>query len=174
MSGFASEISVFLGITTSDIYSSPFLTVTFFLVAVGVILTPIYLLVMLQQVFYNAGAAYDLATACDITDTELKNQGDREAGCFGTSCVLPSNAVFSDASPHEVFVAVCFLVPIIGIGLYPQLATHVYDVKTVAVNAQIRQSYMQVAQENPKIYANSFLSPRIPKAEVATIMGITK
>jgi NAD(P)H-quinone oxidoreductase subunit 4 len=64
MSGFISELSVFVGVTTSDIYSSPFRTVTVFLAAVGVILTPIYLLSMLRQVFYNSGAA----PTCNVTN----------------------------------------------------------------------------------------------------------
>ena len=52
MSGFASELMVFVGLTTTDIYSSTFCTVTVFLAAVGLILTPIYLLSMLRQMFY--------------------------------------------------------------------------------------------------------------------------
>jgi NAD(P)H-quinone oxidoreductase subunit 4 len=143
MSGFASEISVFVGMAASDIYSSTFRTVTVFLAALGVILTPIYLLSMLRQVFYNSGPVptCDLAPTCDITDTDLKNQGDQEAVCFGTSCVLPVNADFSDARPREVLIAACFLALIIGIGFYPKLATQMYDAKTVAVNVQVRQSY---------------------------------
>jgi NAD(P)H-quinone oxidoreductase subunit 4 len=143
MSGFASEISVFVGMAASDIYSSTFRTVTVFLAALGVILTPIYLLSMLRQVFYNSGAVptCDLAPTCDITDTDVKNQGDQEAVCFGTSCVLPVNADFSDARPREVLIAACFLALIIGIGFYPKLATQMYDAKTVAVNVQVRQSY---------------------------------
>jgi NADH dehydrogenase subunit M (EC 1.6.5.3) len=41
MSGFAGEIAVFMGMTTSDVYGSTFRTVTVFLSAVGLILTPI-------------------------------------------------------------------------------------------------------------------------------------
>ncbi len=154
MSGFASELAVFVGVTTSDIYSSSFRIVTLFLSAVGVILTPIYLLSMLRQIFYDAGAvpACDITPSCDLTNVDLQDQGqgDQEAVCFGTSCVLPTQAEFSDARPREVFIAACFLVPIIAIGLYPKLATQIYDVKTVAINAQVRQSYTQIAQVNPQ------------------------
>jgi NAD(P)H-quinone oxidoreductase subunit 4 len=176
MSGFASELSVFVGVTTSDIYSSPFRTVTVFLSAVGVILTPIYLLSMLRQVFYNAGVipTCDVAPTCDLTDPELKEQGDQEAACFGTSCVLPTEAIYDDARPREVFIAACFLVPIIGIGLYPKLAMQVYDVKTVAVNAHVRQSYTQISQANPQIYAKGLLVPKIIEPELAAIAGIVK
>jgi NAD(P)H-quinone oxidoreductase subunit 4 len=176
MSGFASELSVFVGVTTSDIYGSTFRTVTVFLASVGVILTPIYLLSMLRQVFYNSGAVptCDITPSCDITDADLQNQGDQEAVCFGTNCVLPAEAEFSDARPREVFIAACFLVLIIGIGVYPKMAMQMYDVKTVAVNAQVRQSYTEIAQGNPQIYAKGFLVPQIAESEVAPVLGIVK
>lgn len=170
MSGFISELSVFVGVTTGDIYSSTFRTVMVFLAAVGVILTPIYLLSMLRQVFYNSGAA----PTCNLSDTGLNNQNEQEAVCFGTNCILPTNARYSDASPREVFIAVCFLMLIVGIGFYPKLATQMYDVKTVAVNAQVRQSYTQIAQANPQIYAKGFLVPQIAETEVVPVLGIVK
>ncbi|HEY9666941.1 MAG TPA: NAD(P)H-quinone oxidoreductase subunit 4 [Coleofasciculaceae cyanobacterium] len=170
MSGFISELSVFVGVTTSDIYSSPFRTVTVFLAAVGLILTPVYLLSMLRQIFYGTGSA----PTCDINNTGLQNQGDQEAVCFGTSCVLPADATYHDASPREVFIAACFLVLIIGIGFYPKVATQMYDVKTVAVNAHVRQSYTQIAQSNPKIYAKEFSVPKTTEPELASISGILK
>ncbi len=173
MSGFASELSVFVGMTTGDIYSSTFRTVTVFLASVGVILTPIYLLSMLRQVFYNPGAIAmcDVAPMCDIDDANLPSQGDQEAVCFGTNCVLPAEAVFSDARPREVFIAACFLILIIGIGIYPKMAMGMYDVTTVAVNAQVRQSYRNIAQKNPEIYAKRFLVPQMAKSEV---LGVVK
>ncbi len=176
MSGFASELSVFVGVTTSDIYGSTFRTVTVFLASVGVILTPIYLLSMLRQVFYNSGAVptCDITPSCDITDADLQNQGDQEAVCFGTNCVLPAEAEFDDARPREVFIAACFLLLIIGIGVYPKMAMQMYDVKTVAVNAQVRQSYTEIAQGNPQIYAKGFLVPQIAESEVAPVLGIVK
>jgi NAD(P)H-quinone oxidoreductase subunit 4 len=167
MSGFVSELSVFVGVSTSDIYSSTFRTVTVFLAAVGLMLTPVYLLSMLRQVFYGSG----IAPACVLNSTQLRMdyQDSQEAVCFGTDCVLPGEARFRDARPREVFIAVSFLVLIIGIGFYPKLATQMYDVKTVAVNAQIRESYVQIAQTNPRIYASGFLAPRIAKPELATV-----
>lgn len=176
MSGFASELSVFVGVTTSDIYGSTFRTVTVFLASVGVILTPIYLLSMLRQVFYNSGAVptCDITPSCDITDADLQNQGDQEAVCFGTNCVLPAEAEFSDARPREVFIAACFLVLIIGIGVYPKMAMQMYDVKTVAVNAQVRQSYTEIARGNPQIYAKGFLVPQIAESKVVPVVGIVK
>jgi NAD(P)H-quinone oxidoreductase subunit 4 len=170
MSGFVSELSVFVGLTTSDIYSSAFCTVTVFLAAVGVILTPIYLLSMLRQVFYGSG----VAPKCDINNAGLENQQDEGTVCFGTDCLLPTEAVYIDAKPRELFIAACFLLPIVGIGFYPKLATQIYDVKTVAVNAQLRQSYSQIAQTNPQIYAKRFLAPRIKEPELAPVLGIVK
>ena len=46
MSGFVGELTVFLGFTSSDAYTTPFKSVVVLLAAVGVILAPIYLLVI--------------------------------------------------------------------------------------------------------------------------------
>ncbi|MGB3561347.1 MAG: NAD(P)H-quinone oxidoreductase subunit 4 [Geitlerinemataceae cyanobacterium] len=171
MSGFASELAVFVGITSGDIYSSTFRTVTVFLAAVGLILTPIYLLSMLRQIFYNSGVplACDVAPTCDINDIGLKIQGNQEAVCFGTNCILPADADFMDAKPREVLIAACFIVLIVGIGVYPKWATQMYDVKTVALNTEMRESYVQVAKTNPKFYAKGLLSPQ--KIAEASVLG---
>jgi NAD(P)H-quinone oxidoreductase subunit 4 len=170
MSGFAGEISVFLGVTTSDIYSSSFCTVTVFLAAVGVILTPIYLLNLLRQVFYGNGK--DLV--CDIDNTTAIVSEDDEAACFGTDCVLPGQSIYRDASPREIFIAACFIILIVGIGLYPKAVMGTYDAKTVAINSQLRQSYTQIAQTNPRVYANGFLNPQIIEAEIPSVLGTIK
>jgi NAD(P)H-quinone oxidoreductase subunit 4 len=167
MSGFAGELSVFVGMTSSDVYSSTFCTVTVFLAAVGVILTPIYLLSMLREVFYGK----DAALLCDINNAGLENQEDEGTVCFGTDCLVPEDAVYEDARPREVFIAACFLLMIIGIGFYPKMAMQVYDVKTVAINASLRQSYAIVSQTNPQIYAQGFLVPQISEVEVAPVLG---
>ncbi len=159
MSGFAGELSVFVGVTTSDVYSSTFCTVTVFLAAVGVILTPIYLLSMLRQVFYGKVAV----PVCDIDNASLENQEDEGTVCFGTDCLVPDETVYDDARPREIFIAACFLVVIIGIGFYPKMAMQMYDVKTVAVNTHIRQSYAIVSQTSPRIYADKLLVPQISK-----------
>lgn len=132
MSGFVGELTVFLGITSSDVYSTPFKVVIVLLSAVGLILTPIYLLSMLRRVFYGK----------DMTMPELLSQ-------------------WSDAKPREVFITVCLLVPIIGIGFYPKLATQTYDVKTVAVASQVRQTLTVIAQQDAPLYSNVF-SPTLP------------
>ena len=109
-----------------------------------------------------------------MTDPELRKEdpNNDEAVCFGTNCVLPANAGFGDAKPRELFIAACFLVLILGIGFYPKLAMQVYDVKTVAVNAEVRQSYTQISQTNPRIYAKGFLFPKIAEPEVASVSGM--
>ena len=142
MSGFASELAVFVGFSNSDLYSSTFRTVTVFLAAVGLILTPIYLLSMLREVFFHS----DIIPLCGIGDSGKKNQDNEAAVCFGNSCVLPAEAKFTDANAREIFIALCFFVMIIGVGLYPKLATNLYDVKTVALNAEVRQSATEIAQ----------------------------
>lgn len=168
MSGFASEISVFVGVTSGDVYSSVFRTVTVFLAAVGLILTPIYLLSMLRQLFYGS----DKVLTCGLTNTQSLNPGEEKAVCFGNSCVLPSEAHFSDAKPRELLIALSFLVLIIGIGFYPKLFTQMYDVKTVAINTQVRQSYQQIAEINPDVYA--FASSTKKVTEVASGLGISR
>ncbi|WGV24379.1 NAD(P)H-quinone oxidoreductase subunit 4 [Halotia branconii] len=170
MSGFAGELSVFVGVTTSDVYSSTFCTVTVFLAAVGVILTPIYLLSMLRQVFYGQVAV----PVCDINNASLENQEDEGTVCFGTDCLVPDEAVYDDARPREVFIAACFLVVIIGIGFYPKMTMQMYDVKTVAVNTHVRQSYAIVSQTNPRIYANKFSVPQISETEITPVLGTLK
>ncbi|MEH2302384.1 MAG: NAD(P)H-quinone oxidoreductase subunit 4 [Nostoc sp.] len=170
MSGFAGELSVFVGLTSSDVYSSTFCTVTVFLAAVGVILTPIYLLSMLREVFYGQSAAL----ICDINNAGSENQEDEGTVCFGTDCLVPEEAVYDDARPREVFIAACFLLMIIGIGFYPKMVMQMYDVKTVAVNANLRQSYAIVSQSNPQIYAKGFLVPQISEVEVAPVLGTLK
>lgn len=168
MSGFASEIAVFVGMVTSDVYNPIFRTVLVFLAAVGLILTPIYLLSMLRLVFFNSNEAL----ACDIDKSVIKSFSNEAAVCFGNSCTLPGEAPFEDAKPREIFIAACFLLLIVGIGVYPKFTTQMYDVKTVALNAEVRQSYTQVAATNPRIYAQGFQSPQIPQSEVMTVAEV--
>ncbi len=170
MSGFASEIAIFIGMATSDSYSATFRTVTILLAAVGLILTPIYLLSMLRQVFYNSGEA----SFCGMSENDLIGTAQQEAVCFGTSCVLPADADFNDASPREVFIAACFIALIVGIGVYPKLTTGLYDAKMVAVNDHVQQSYAQLAQANSHIYAQDFLVPSIGEPELAPVLGLVK
>ncbi|NET09670.1 MAG: NAD(P)H-quinone oxidoreductase subunit 4, partial [Symploca sp. SIO2B6] len=119
MSGFVGELTVFLGFAQTNAYTSTFKAAIIVLAAIGVILSPIYLLSMLRQVFYGQ----------ENTQQE-------------------SATAFSDIKPREMFIAACLLVPIIGIGVYPKLATHIYDVKTTAVVAQVQDSLTVVAS-NP-------------------------
>ncbi|NES43608.1 MAG: NAD(P)H-quinone oxidoreductase subunit 4, partial [Moorea sp. SIO2C4] len=53
MSGFVAEVMVFVGFATSDAYGSFFKVLVIVLAAVGVILTPIYLLSMLREILYG-------------------------------------------------------------------------------------------------------------------------
>lgn len=109
MSGFVAEIMVFLGLSSSDAYSNSFKVVVVFLAAVGVILTPIYLLSMLREIFYGP---------------ENKD--------------LVSHQVLVDSEPREVFIIACLLVPIIGVGVYPKFLTGIYDATTQVLTAQVR------------------------------------
>jgi len=170
MSGFASELSVFIGFATSEIYSSPFRIGTVILASVGLILTPIYLLSMLRQLFYNTG----VFPACVIDAYKERGMGEQEAVCFGTNCALPAEVIFSDAKPRELAIAFVFLLPVLGIGFYPKLATQFYDVKTVAINTQIKDSYMQIAQTRGHIYAKGFWAPTIAESDVTPNLTVIK
>lgn len=146
MSGFVSELAVFLGFSNSPIYDSTFRTITLLFSAIGLIITPIYLLSMLRQLFYGN----DQIQLCIIGKEESYTtaQDNEPAVCFGTNCVLPSEALYEDAKPREVFIALCFLVLVLAIGIYPKIATSLYDTTTVAINAQVSQIYTQFAETN--------------------------
>lgn len=98
MSGFASELMVFTGFATDTMYSVPFRVIICVLAGIGVILTPIYLLSMLREIFFGK------------ENKELVN-----------------HANLVDAEPREVYVISALLVPIIGIGLYPKLMTDTFQ-----------------------------------------------
>jgi NAD(P)H-quinone oxidoreductase subunit 4 len=109
MSGFVAELMVFVGFATSDAYTMPFKLVIVILAAIGVILTPVYLLSMLREIFYGP---------------ENKE--------------LTEHQELIDAEPREIFIIACLLVPIIGIGFYPKLLTQIYDAKTMQLTALLR------------------------------------
>nr|MDJ0776100.1 NAD(P)H-quinone oxidoreductase subunit 4 [Mastigocoleus sp. MO_167.B18] len=118
MSGFVAELMVFVGFATSDAYNPTFKLIVIILMAVGVILTPIYLLSMLREIFYGK-----------------ENEE------------LISQQKLIDAEPREIFIIACLLVPIIGIGLYPKILTQIYDSTTVQLTARLRDSVPTLAQD---------------------------
>lgn len=126
MSGFVAEIMVFIGIATSDAYSSSFKILVVFLAAVGVILTPIYLLSMLREMLYGP---------------ENKQ--------------LVKKEVLVDAEPREVFIIACLLIPIIGIGLYPKIVTQIYDATTTELTALMRHSAPSLTQDTALAFKQS-------------------
>ncbi|MGD1939760.1 MAG: NAD(P)H-quinone oxidoreductase subunit 4 [Leptolyngbyaceae cyanobacterium] len=163
MSGFASEVAVFVGFTTSGAYSETFRTVMVGLSAVGLILTPVYLLSMLRQVFYGAATppVCDVMPSCDMDDLDLKSQGNEEPSCFGNNCELPGQAKFEDATFREVMIAGCFITLIIAIGFYPKLAMQMYDAKTVAVNASVQAVYQDMARPEAPSYTGKFYAGNV-------------
>jgi NAD(P)H-quinone oxidoreductase subunit 4 len=153
MSGFVGELMVFIGIATSDVYSSSFKVVVVLLSAVGVILTPIYLLSMLRQVFYG-------------------NQSVRVASRREE---LHLDAVIADVKPRELFITACLLLPIIGIGFYPKLATQTYDVKTIELAAHARQVLPVFAHQQPSsLYSRLVTTPTLASSEVESLVNISK
>jgi NAD(P)H-quinone oxidoreductase subunit 4 len=111
MSGFVAELMIFVGFATSDAYSSTFKVIVVFLAAIGVILTPIYLLSMLREMLYGP-----------------ENEE------------LISHTKLIDAEPREVFIIGCLLIPIIGIGLYPKIVTQIYDSSINQLTTVLRDS----------------------------------
>nr|YP_009939194.1 NADH dehydrogenase subunit 4 [Ficus tikoua]YP_010030248.1 NADH-plastoquinone oxidoreductase subunit 4 [Ficus microcarpa]UVW82331.1 NADH dehydrogenase subunit 4 [Ficus beipeiensis]QNV47500.1 NADH dehydrogenase subunit 4 [Ficus tikoua]QOV01117.1 NADH-plastoquinone oxidoreductase subunit 4 [Ficus microcarpa]UVW82415.1 NADH dehydrogenase subunit 4 [Ficus beipeiensis] len=89
MSGFVAELIVFFGILTSQKYLLMTKILITFVMAIGMILTPIYSLSMLRQMFYG----YKLFTA--------------------------TNSYFVDSGSREFFVSISILLPVIAIGIYP-------------------------------------------------------
>ena len=98
MSGFVSELMVFAGFATDSVYDLSFRIIVCLTAAIGVILTPIYLLSMLREIFY---------------------------GTPNKELVDHTNLV--DAEPREVYIISALLVPIIAIGLYPKIMTDTFQ-----------------------------------------------
>jgi NAD(P)H-quinone oxidoreductase subunit 4 len=128
MSGFVAEVMIFIGFATSDAYSSAFKLVMILLAAVGVILTPIYLLSMLREILFGP---------------ENKNLVEHEE--------------LVDAEPREVFIIACLLIPIIGIGIYPKILTQIYDPTIVQLNDRLRAAVPSLL-DNGKVAVNTILT----------------
>jgi NAD(P)H-quinone oxidoreductase subunit 4 len=142
MSGFIGELMVFLGMATTDAYSPTFKVVVLVLSAVGLILTPIYLLSMLRQVFY---------------------------GAQNPALTVEYPTLF-DVQPREVFITVCLLIPIVGIGFYPKLATYTYDVKTTEIAQHLHNNLTLVAHQQLPPYVAHFVAPELPKTQKTPLL----
>ncbi len=70
MSGFISEITVFLGITSNADFTTGFRVITVLLAAIGLVLTPVYLLSMCRRVFFGPRIPA-LAVVGDMRPREL-------------------------------------------------------------------------------------------------------
>nr|YP_010995263.1 NADH-plastoquinone oxidoreductase subunit 4 [Trollius buddae]WOZ18636.1 NADH-plastoquinone oxidoreductase subunit 4 [Trollius buddae] len=106
MSGFVAELVVFFGLITSQKYLlMPKILITF-VTAIGMILTPIYSLSMLRQMFY------------------------------GYKQFNSPNSQFLDSGPRELFISICIFLPVIGIGIYPDfvLSLSIDKVETIISN----------------------------------------
>jgi NAD(P)H-quinone oxidoreductase subunit 4 len=138
MSGFVSEIAVFLGMATSDAYTLTFKVGIIVLAAIGVVLSPIYLLTMLRRIFYG-------------------NTGE----------VIEKTPLMLDIRPRESFIAACLLIPVIGIGLYPKVATQTYDAKTVAVLDRVQDTMVLIADQPSQPMFSAIASPERTASLVA-------
>lgn len=102
MSGFVAELMIFLGIVASSVYSPVFKAIITFVEGIGIILTPIYLLSMVRKMFYG------------YNDISLKTVKE---------------SLKLDASPREVFIILSLLIPMLGIGFYPDLTLQLWNQK---------------------------------------------
>jgi NAD(P)H-quinone oxidoreductase subunit 4 len=144
MSGFVGELEIFMGFATSDIYTTGFKMVVVFLTAVGLIITPIYLLSMLREMFY------------------------------GTESKVVSEDVRSDVNFRELFIAVSLLLPIVGIGFYPKILTQTYDATTVQIATDARQALPTIAGAPVQLPQISWNAPRIAETAMLETASIVK
>ena len=89
MSGFVAEFIVLLGIITNQKYLFITKILITFVTAIGMLLTPIYLLSILCQMFY------------------------------GYKLFNKQNFYFFDSRPRELFISISILILVISIGIYP-------------------------------------------------------
>jgi len=150
MSGFVGELMIFIGMPTSDVYSLSFKILIVLLSAVGVILTPIYLLSLMRRMFYGKD------------DQNAVNASDRSD--------------WFDAKPREVFIATCLIAPMVVIGFYPKLATQTYDVKTSQVIAQLQDTVAVVAQQRSEslgqVASQPFQAPMFSALKTSSTLGM--
>ncbi len=144
MSGFVSELMVFAGFVTDEAYTLPFRIVIAGLAAVGVILTPIYLLSMLREIFFG------------------KENAD-----------LVAHANLVDAEPREIYIIGCLLVPIIGIGLYPRIMTDSYSASIEALVKRDSQAMERLTQPTAPIIRSTGLNPPFIAAPVLPLLDFT-
>ena len=135
MSGFVAELMVFVGFATSTAYTLSLRVVIVCLAAVGVILTPVYLLSMLREIFYGQ-----------------------------ENSTLVEHTKLVDAEPREVYIVSCLLVPIIGIGLYPRLTTETYRASVEQLVQQGRSALVAAAPSAPSqglLFSPTALQPMV-------------
>ena len=111
LSGFAAELMVFLGFTISDFYGTTFQTIIILTATVGIIFSAIYSLANLRQIFF----------------------GSAEEETVKDKFLL-------DLRPREGLIAVCLLLLIFSIGIYPKLATDLFENKIAAMTESMHQT----------------------------------
>nr|YP_010635741.1 NADH-plastoquinone oxidoreductase subunit 4 [Actinostephanus enpingensis]WBQ47954.1 NADH-plastoquinone oxidoreductase subunit 4 [Actinostephanus enpingensis]WBQ48126.1 NADH-plastoquinone oxidoreductase subunit 4 [Actinostephanus enpingensis] len=107
MSGFVAELIVFFGLLTSPKYLLMTKLLITFVMAIGIILTPIYLLSMLRQMFY------------------------------GYKIFNVPTSYFFDSGPRELFLLISIFLPVLSIGMYPDfvLSLSVEKVEVILSNS---------------------------------------
>jgi NAD(P)H-quinone oxidoreductase subunit 4 len=102
---------------------------------VGVVLTPVYLLSMLREIFFGKEKAE-----------------------------LVSHTNLVDAEPREVYIIGCLLVPIIGIGLYPRLMTDSFSSSIEALVSRDVTAMEQLTKPTAPLIRGQSAVPAILRA----------
>lgn len=136
LSGFIAELMIFLGFVTSSNYSPFFKALLTFFEAFGILLTPLYLLSMLRQVFYGfqefpVGGNRFGQLPTIVLDKDHQN--------LPKSLQFAETRIFIDAGPREIFILTSLVIPMIGIGFYPQFCSSIYSSTTDAIILQLTQ-----------------------------------
>nr|WGO60523.1 NADH-plastoquinone oxidoreductase subunit 4 [Aneura pinguis]WGO60609.1 NADH-plastoquinone oxidoreductase subunit 4 [Aneura pinguis] len=106
MSGFIAELMILLGIVGNLNYSIVFRMIVITIQAIGIISTPIYSLSISRQMFH------------------------------GYKSLKVSISYLMDAGPREIFVSTCLLLPVIGIGIYPNFVLFIWNNETAHLLSQ--------------------------------------
>lgn len=102
LSGFVAELMVFFGIMTSPGYELPFRTLIVVLTSFGIIITPIYLLSMLRQMFYGINIRSGSLVSQDASPREVFVSIALLAPMIGLGCYPPLALRLWDTPIHRL------------------------------------------------------------------------
>nr|AUG32313.1 NADH dehydrogenase I chain 4 (or M) [Paulinella longichromatophora] len=141
MSGFVAEVMVLTGFITSESYTLGFRVIITTIAALGVIITPAYLLSVTRNVFFG--------------EYVVNKNNDLEY----------YKNTYIDADPREIYITSCLIIPVIIIGLYPRVVTDSYKASiealirldTTAANKIASDSFTRLVRQVPLLQAPSLI-----------------